>query len=184
MKRLPSPFPCTLDDCAGSLYARGMCYIHYHRLNVYGRTGLLPVLSAAERLAAKLERKPNGCLEWTGRAGNGLGYGKIHFNGKQVYTHRVAWELVNGPIPNGLYILHSCDNPPCCELTHLSLGTHAENMADMVAKGRQPGHGITHCPAGHAYTEANTYLDPRGHRFCRTCRKSTSAARYQARKGL
>ena len=52
-------------------------------------------------------------------------------------THRVAWELENGPIPTGMQVCHACDNPPCSNVGHLFLGTQGENLADMVSKGRQ-----------------------------------------------
>ena len=51
-------------------------------------------------------------------------------------AHRFAWYEANGPIPDGLLVLHKCDNPPCINVEHLFLGTHADNVADMVAKGR------------------------------------------------
>lgn len=67
------------------------------------------------------------------------GYGLFQFRGEQKLAHRVAYELFVGPIPDGLHVLHHCDNPPCCNPTHLWLGTHADNMADMARKGRQVG---------------------------------------------
>lgn len=51
-------------------------------------------------------------------------------------SHRVAWELANGPIPEGLWVLHRCDNPPCVRPEHLVLGTPKDNTADMTGKGR------------------------------------------------
>ncbi len=93
---------------------------------------LIPVF---ERLCKRLLRHPNGCLEWRGsRSGNG--YGVITIDYKSVGTHRAMWEEMFGPIPNGLQVLHTCDNIICCEPDHLFLGTPADNMADRDAKGR------------------------------------------------
>jgi len=109
-----------------------------------------------------------------------LEYGRIKVNGKTVMTHRFAWELVNGPIPDGLHVLHHCDNPPCGQTDptdgypdgHLFIGTHAENMADMKAKGYARGwdKDVTHCPFNHPYSGVNLYVDPNGKRYCRECR--------------
>ncbi len=83
--------------------------------------------------------KPNGesgCWEWSGYRTRAMGYGRMRFNGKGAYTHRVAYELANGPIPGGFCVCHSCDNPMCCNPAHLWLGTRSENIADRDAKGR------------------------------------------------
>ena len=68
------------------------------------------------------------------------GYGQIR-NGKTDYAHRVSWELTNGPIPKGMYVLHRCDNRKCVNPEHLFLGSFDDNMSDMVSKRRQ-AHGI------------------------------------------
>ena len=76
------------------------------------------------------------CLVWTkGTTWNG--YGRINVDGKTQRTHRVMWEQLNGPIPEGMIILHTCDNPPCLLPAHLRLGTVKENNREAFAKGRQ-----------------------------------------------
>ena len=94
----------------------------------------------AERLWARCERKPSGCLEWQGFIHPDRGYGQMGRGGKAdglIETHRAAWEVTHGPIPDGLFVLHRCDNRACCDPEHLFLGTHQDNVADMVSKGRQ-----------------------------------------------
>jgi len=177
---------CSVESCdtpVGHHGAHNMCSIHYDRVRLHGTTEPPHIPSPAERLAAGLERKPNGCLEWTGDRSHKLEYGRIKVNGKTVMTHRFAWELVNGPIPDGLHVLHHCDNPPCCQTDptegypegHLFIGTRSDNMADKIAKGRDYWLNVTHCPQNHPYDEANTYVTPRGHRQCRTCRREVMA---------
>ena len=80
------------------------------------------------------------CWEWTASLRNG--YGQFGVGGRKGTinpSHRVSWELTNGAIPNGLFVLHKCDNPKCCRPKHLFLGTHQDNMKDMTSKFR---HGV------------------------------------------
>jgi len=82
---------------------------------------------------------PKECIEWDGAKNKG-GYGRrFPMNGTPELVHRAAWEIVNGPIPSGLCVLHRCDNRACFNVDHLFLGTQEDNMADMKAKGRRLG---------------------------------------------
>jgi hypothetical protein len=90
----------------------------------------------ADRFWPKVRREhPDACHIWTGGT-DGRGYGQISVQGRPAKAHRIAWELTYGSIPPGLHIRHRCDNPPCCNPSHLLLGTHPQNMADMVERRR------------------------------------------------
>jgi hypothetical protein len=89
-------------------------------------------------LAQRLEHytdKTGSCWVWTG-CGDKNGYGVMKVDGVQKRMHRIVWEQSHGPIPPGMEICHRCDNPSCIRESHLFLGSHAENMADMRRKGR------------------------------------------------
>jgi HNH endonuclease len=86
-------------------------------------------------------------------------------------VHRQMWEMAHGSIPDGMYVLHACDNPPCFRLDHLFLGTKGDNNFDMSAKGRHGNTRKAACKHGHPFDEANTYILPGGQRGCRTCRR-------------
>lgn len=79
---------------------------------------------------------PDTCWPWRGAIGH-RGYGVIQVKSKQINAHRLAWELTYSPIPRGLICRHLiCDNPPCCNPSHLAVGTHADNGHDKVMHGR------------------------------------------------
>ena len=101
--------------------------------------------SVDERFWSKVDLSagPTGCWEWQASRAK-TGYGKFSMgHSRHVPAHRVAYELVNGPIPVGLHALHRCDNRPCVNPAHLFLGTNHDNIRDMVSKGRT-NHGGEH----------------------------------------
>lgn len=83
------------------------------------------------------DRLPDACWEWQGTRYAG-GYGQCWDVARQRNggAHRIAYETLVGPIPEGMDILHTCDNPPCCNPAHLRPGSHRENMLDKIHKGR------------------------------------------------
>lgn len=140
----------------------------------------------SERFEEKVDRSGglHACHIWIGARGWN-GYGRISRGGQHegmVTASRAAWELAFGPIPDGLWVLHHCDNPPCVNVEHLYLGTHRENMADVKARGRGRNHnsGKTVCKNGHPLDDANTYRYG-GERHCRAC-NNEAGKRYRERR--
>lgn len=89
-----------------------------------------------ERFWEKVDRKgEKECWLWIGNIGAN-GYGQLSIKNKTISAHRLSWTLNYGPILDGLFVLHECDNPPCVNPNHLFLGTNKDNILDAIAKGR------------------------------------------------
>jgi hypothetical protein len=108
------------------------------------------------------------CWPWTS-VKDSAGYGLVNVKKKRLSASRIAWKLANGPIPEGLFVLHRCDNPPCCNPAHLFLGTKSDNTQDCLRKGRHPRARITHCVRGHLLDGENVRTRSNGRRECVLC---------------
>lgn len=131
---------CQVVGCLRKATSRGLCHAHYVRstrgaeLNTTIRESKTTEVRFMEKLGVK--DPSTGCVEWESSR-NERGYGSFWTGGRSVKAHRFAWELHNGPVPEGMLVCHTCDNPTCCNVEHLFLGTNADNSDDKVAKGRQ-----------------------------------------------
>ncbi|MEU3432348.1 HNH endonuclease signature motif containing protein [Streptomyces sp. NPDC006863] len=175
---------CIADACGrGGKLVRGMCARCYRRwLDVTPKAerGLPPrfTVQFGDRVAKTHE---HGCWLWTGPRDR-KGYGRW---GKKL-AHRHSWQEANGPIPEGMWILHHCDNPPCVNPAHLYPGTVVENVRDAVIRGRicSPPRK-THCPKGHELSGRNRLIVKCGRyeaQRCRECDNERSRKRQAAQR--
>ena len=130
--------------------------------------------NSLERFFSKVEKQEDGCWIW--QAGKtSWGYGTFSLNSRSLPAHRASYEHFVGPIPKGLHVDHLCEVRACVNPAHLEPVTIKENV-----RRASKGHAAkTHCPRGHEYDEANTYLW-RGNRVCRTCRYELGRERNNA----
>jgi len=134
-----------------------------------------------ERFWSKVKTSGNDtCWTWTSGTTQ-AGYGKFGESrkGRTILSHRYSYKIKYGKIPDGLFVCHHCDNPPCVNPKHLFLGTQSDNQIDSSNKKRHRNTKKTHCPQGHPYSKDNTYIYPDGGRDCRICRKKNRHMHYQ-----
>lgn len=133
-----------------------------------------------DRFWSKVE-KTDTCWLWTA-AKDPKGYGRINVGGYTMLTHRLAYELVVGQIPEGLQLDHLCRNPGCVNPAHLEPVTNYENSMRGESLNAQNARK-EHCKRGHSLSGDNLYITPTGGRNCKACR-SASRKQYYAVNGV
>lgn len=137
---------CSVDQCAKPTRTRGLCDMHYMRLLRHGTTETSVHPDIQTRFWSHVDKDgpvPAHCPElgpcwlWSRGRHRKTGYGMVKLYHRTRLAHRVAYEIVTGPIPDGLLVMHRCDSPPCVNPSHLMLGDHAANQRDCVTKGRK-----------------------------------------------
>jgi hypothetical protein len=175
---------CSIEGCESKHEARGWCNTHYMRWYRNGSTEKAQLRDLLERLMEHVRVEPGGCWLWTGRCDSN-GYGRFAIGSKIAGTfrsassHRVAYELLVGPIPEGLQIDHLCRQKACVNPGHMEPVPQWVNIlrgeSFSAVNARK-----THCIHGHLFDEANTYVW-RGGRICRECVRQRGR-KYRARE--
>lgn len=184
---------CSVGGCTKPHDAKGFCKMHYARWRAYGDPLALPKrlvgADAIDKLAARMKiDAETGCWLWQGASRNN--YGTIWVDGRCLTSHRVAYELLVGPVPDGMDVDHVCHSEDltcqggatcrhrlCFNPDHLEPVTRREN----AHRGRGL-HGQTHCKYGHELTPENTYAIMEGRWVRRRCRICESARRLRRRR--
>lgn len=139
------------------------------------------LLKGYHRILSRTENVgTDGCWTWTGAKLRTSDHGQCRVAGRAWLVHRLVFTVVNGPIPDGMVVMHKCDNPPCVNPDHLRLGTQLDNIADCKSKGRaRNAHSRkTSCPKGHPYGGANLITRRNGTRACRACQNERRARQH------
>lgn len=133
---------CSYVDCGKKKFCKGLCAAHYQQQRRGEKLKPLQLqyhgLTESVRLMLRCEsREPEECWNFIGSSNKKGWHGQFHNDaGKNELAHRAAWRLFVGPIPDGMQVLHKCDNPVCLNPKHLFLGTQSDNAKDMWEKGR------------------------------------------------
>jgi len=174
---------CTVNNCEKRAWARGRCNTHYARLR---RQGPLPPAegrSLVQRFFEKVQVRHVGCWVWTATRIR-KGYGHFHTNGGMVTAHRMAYELLTGPIPEGKTLDHLCRNRICVRPDHLEPVDMRTNILRGNGLAAQNARKVS-CPVGHQLIGENLYRHKDGRRECLSCRRESlrrAAARQRAKK--
>ncbi len=189
---------CSVENCGRKVHARTWCHMHYCRVKRRGSlfVDVPPQVKGdpESRFWAKVNKdgpdpsedtlaaRLGPCWLWSGALG-GDGYGRFSVSRRTLGAHRFAYELLVGPIPEGLTIDHLCRVPRCVNPAHLEAVTVGENVlrgdGESARRARQ-----THCKNGHLFDEANTYINPRGGRQCRACDREFKRRRVRVEAAL
>lgn len=172
---------CSVPGCERRLIARGWCEMHYHRWARHGSTdNPRPIIQAC--FWAKVDRggpvpahRPElgACWLWTGAQKNG--YGRFTIRRRPVYAHRFAYELLVGPIPQGLELDHLCRVTTCINPSHLEPVTHRKNVLRGISPAARHA-TMTHCSQGHPFDTGNTGWH-HGARRCLACHRESERRR-------
>lgn len=167
---------CTFPGCDRKPIARGLCGAHYKQQRDGKPLGPLRTEAPAARLDSLIE-KSDGCWLWLGDH-DARGYGRITHKGKARKAHRVVYEAVAGPIPDGLVLDHLCRNHGCVNPAHLEPVTNRTNVVERGHTVTAANAAKTHCRQGHEYTPENTATQRGGSkRVCRTCESARNRTR-------